>query len=170
MLVVVLWGGLTTNLIWCVILNWRNGTGYQYLSPSVRGAVPSRESETIIETALDAPSVEVVEHMPSTKTAPARVPLLSNYLLCALAGTTWYMQFFFYSMGETQMGQYKFSSWTLHMASIIIFSTLWGIALKEWKGASRKTITFVALSLATLIGSTMIVGYGNYLGGSGAGH
>jgi len=38
-------------------------------------------------------------------------------------------------MGETQMGRYKFSSWTLHMASIIIFSTLWGIALHEWKDA-----------------------------------
>jgi hypothetical protein len=33
------------------------------------------------------------------------------------------MQFFFYTMGETQMGRFKFSSWTLHMASIIIFST-----------------------------------------------
>jgi len=50
--------------------------------------------------------------------------------LSALAGTTWY----FSSSSipwATQMGRYKFSSWTLHMASIIIFSTLWGIALKE---------------------------------------
>ncbi len=73
------------------------------------------------------------------------------------------MQFFFYTMGETQMGEYKFSSWTLHMASIIIFSTLWGIALREWKGASRRTIVLVALGLRVLVGSTIIVGYGNYL-------
>jgi L-rhamnose-H+ transport protein len=26
-----------------------------------------------------------------------------RYLFCALAGTTWHMQFLFYSMGETQM-------------------------------------------------------------------
>ena len=65
--------------------------------------------------------------------------MLTNYLFCALAGVTWYLQFFFYSMGETQMGKYEFSSWTLHMASIIIFSTLWGIALKEWRGSSRAT-------------------------------
>ena len=57
--------------------------------------------------------------------------MLSNYFFSALAGTTWYFQFFFYTMGETQMGRYKFSSWTLHMASIIIFSTLWGIALRN---------------------------------------
>ena len=76
------------------------------------------------------------------------------------------MQFFFYTMGETQMGRYKFSSWTLHMASIIIFSTLWGIALKEWKGAGGKTKLLVAFSLLVLVGSTVIVGYGNYAGGA----
>ena len=77
--------------------------------------------------------------MPATLVnAVAAVPMLTNYLFCALAGVTWYMQFFFYTMGETQMGQYKFSSWTLHMASIIIFSSLWGIALKEWKGSSAR--------------------------------
>ena len=73
------------------------------------------------------------------------------------------MQFFFYTMGETQMGRYRFSSWTLHMASIIIFSTLWGIALKEWKGVSLRTRVLVSLTLLTLVGSTVIVGYGNYL-------
>jgi L-rhamnose-H+ transport protein len=46
-------------------------------------------------------------------------------IFCAIAGTTCYMQLFFYSMGETQMGAYKFCSGTLHLASIIIFSTLW---------------------------------------------
>ena len=65
------------------------------------------------------------------------------------------MQFFFYTMGETQMGRYKFSSWTLHMASIIIFSTLWGIALKEWKGAGGRTRLLVVFSLLILISSTV---------------
>jgi L-rhamnose-H+ transport protein len=93
-----------------------------------------------------------------------RVPLGMNYFLSALAGTTWYFQFFFYTMGETQMGVYKFSSWTLHMASIIIFSSLWGIALHEWRGASARTKTWLFASIAVLVLSTMIVGYGNYLG------
>ena len=93
-----------------------------------------------------------------------KAPMLPNYLLCALAGTTWYFQFFFYTMGETQMGAYKFSSWTLHMASIIIFSSLWGIALHEWRGASARTKSWLAVSLAVLLLSTVVVGYGNYLG------
>jgi L-rhamnose-H+ transport protein len=90
--------------------------------------------------------------------------MLPNYLFSALAGTTWYLQFFFYTMGETQMGRYKFSSWTLHMASIIIFSTLWGIGLKEWNGTGRRTKWLVTASLIVLVASTVIVGYGNYRG------
>jgi L-rhamnose-H+ transport protein len=163
-LIVILLGGFTTNFIWCVLLNIKNGTGYQYLSSTVREGAPHRENETIMESAIDAPSEEVVEHLPGLKAEPASVPLLSNYFFSALAGTTWYMQFFFYSMGETQMGKYKFSSWTLHMASIIIFSTLWGIALREWRGCSRRTIALVTLGIAVLIASTVIVGYGNYIG------
>ena len=75
-----------------------------------------------------------------------------------------YFQFFFYTMGETQMGVYKFSSWTLHMASIIIFSSLWGIGLHEWRGASAHTKRLLGLSIFVLVLSTVVVGFGNYLG------
>lgn len=90
------------------------------------------------------------------------VPSLKNYLFSGLAGTIWYMQFFFYTMGETEMGSFRFSSWTLHMASIMIFGSLWGLALHEWKGAGRKTMRLLALSLFGLVASTLIIGYGNY--------
>ncbi len=148
-LCVVLLGGFTSNFIWCAYLNVRNRTGYQYFSPTLR-----------------AEHVESPAKPVSGPVAPGAgaVPRLSNYFFSALAGTTWYMQFFFYTMGETQMGDYKFSSWTLHMASIIIFSSLWGIALKEWKGSSGFTKTLLFLGLLMLIFSTVVVGLGNYLG------
>jgi len=157
------------------VLLIRNGTGYQYFTSRVRGNEPA--AETAIETATDAPSREMakeatayrsgqtavmIEAPPSAK--ELRAPMLRNYLLCALAGPTWYFQFFFYTMGETQMGRYKFSSWTLHMASIIIFSSLWGIGFKEWKGAGRRAGQLLSLALFLLVASTVIVGYGNYLG------
>jgi L-rhamnose-H+ transport protein len=154
-LVVVLAGGFTTNFLWCLFLNIRNRTGGQYFRAE-------------IGTPETVPASDVSEGSGGTavlvKPAVVKAPMLANYLFCALAGTTWYMQFFFYTMGETQMGRYKFSSWTLHMASIMIFSTLWGIALKEWSGVSWRTKSLVALTLLVLIGSTVIVGYGNYLG------
>ena len=167
-LVVVLIGGFTTNFIWCVALNLRNKTGFQYFS-STAGRYEPVMDEPILETAIDAPSRQVVEHIPSAVTAdPPAVPMLGNYLLCALAGTTWYFQFFFYTMGETQMGRYGFSSWTLHMASIIIFSTLWGLGFKEWKGAGATALRFLTLALFLLVGSTVVVGYGNFLATTGA--
>jgi L-rhamnose-H+ transport protein len=86
-----------------------------------------------------------------------------NYSLAALAGVIWYFQFFFYSMGETKMGKYDFSSWTLHMASIIIFATIWGFALHEWRGTSLRARGLVAVGLLFLIASTIVVGYGNLL-------
>ena len=182
-LVVVLVGGFLTNFIWCLILLKRNKTGYQFFNSRIRGNDVTEEP--ILETAVDAPSREVVEHIGSshplrTSTAamvqaepaptPRSAPMLRNYLLCALAGTTWYFQFFFYTMGESQMGRYGFSSWTLHMASIIIFSSLWGIGFREWKGAGTRAGLLLTLALFLLVASTVIVGYGNYLGLTNMGH
>jgi len=92
--------------------------------------------------------------------------MLFNYAFAALAGVTWYFQFFFYSMGQTKMGKYDFSSWTLHMASIMIFATIIGIMLHEWRGTSSRTKLFVAGGLFFLVLSTVVVGYGNYVKGN----
>jgi L-rhamnose-H+ transport protein len=91
-------------------------------------------------------------------------PLLVNYIFSALAGLTWYFQFFFYSMGTTKMGKYDFSSWTIHMAFIIVFSNLWGIYFREWKGSSKRTHRIVLGGILVLVASTLVVGFGNYLG------
>ncbi|RYI00296.1 MAG: rhamnose/proton symporter RhaT, partial [Acetobacteraceae bacterium] len=86
------------------------------------------------------------------------------FLLCAVAGIAWYFQFFFYTMGESQMGQYGYSSWTLHMASIIIFGTIWGFALREWKDAVPRVKATVWGGVGLLVLATMVIGYGNSLG------
>ena len=95
----LLWGGLTTNFIWCMILNARNKTFGDYTNK--------------------------------------KTPLFSNYVFAALAGTTWFLQFFFYGMGESKLGNGA-SSWILHMAFIILVANMWGIVLKEWKGVNQK--------------------------------
>ena len=122
--VVILWGGLTTNFIWCMILNARNKSFGDYTN--------------------------------------AKAPLAKNYLLCALAGTTWFLQFFFYGMGESKLGNGA-SSWILHMSFIILVANMWGILSKEWKGVSRKTAVTIVIGIATIIFSVLVVGYGNYL-------
>lgn len=155
-LIVVLWGGFLTNFIWSLILIFKNGSMKQFTGEP--GMNPMRASHASGNTMVDFDPLD-----PSTYDRLSPRTLTANYLFAALAGVVWYFQFFFYSMGQTKMGKYDFSSWTLHMASIIIFATLWGMALKEWRGTSMRTKILVTLGLALLIGSTMIVGYGNYL-------
>jgi L-rhamnose-H+ transport protein len=152
-LVVVLLGGFTTNFVWCVLLNLKNQTGYQYFNARIRHRPSAPGKETHAGAAGEVPS--------------ELAPIWANYFFSALAGTTWYFQFFFYTMGETQMGQYRFASWTLHMASIIIFSTLWGWILHEWKGSSRKAHRLIGLGITTLLLSTIIIGFGTWLKGRG---
>lgn len=161
-LCVVLAGGFTTNFIWCVLLNIKNRTGYQYFSKTVRPEHAGLAGGG-------------GEHGPAAGAAKAAgtdlsVPWLRNVLFSALAGTTWYLQFFFYTMGETQMGKFSFASWTLHMASIIIFSTMWGWIFHEWKGSSKKAHTLIATGIATLIISTIVIGVGTYIKGQAGGH
>ena len=89
---------------------------------------------------------------------------LRNYFLSGLGGVIWYAQFFFYGMGTTKLGEkYDFSSWSIHMAFIIVFSNLWGIAFREWRGTSGKTKTLVWAGILTLSVSTIVIGCGNYL-------
>jgi len=160
-LVVVLLGGFATNFVWALILHLRNRTGREYLR-SARWV-----TSTVEQAAFAGPSTSAATSTSTLVRETVRVPLLKNYAFCALAGVTWYMQFFFYTMGESQMGMYKFSSWTIHMASIVIFSSLWGIGLKEWKGAGPIAFRLLVTGLTVLVASTVIIGYGNYLAARG---
>lgn len=124
--IVILWGGLTTNFIWCMILNARNKTFADYTNK--------------------------------------KTPLLSNYIFAALAGTTWFLQFFFYGMGESKLGNGA-SSWILHMSFIILVANMWGFVSNEWKGVSKKTRFTILSGVFVIILSVLIVGYGNYIKG-----
>ena len=120
--VVLLWGGLLTNFVWCLVLNIRNKTFADYTN--------------------------------------GNSPLFKNYLFSALAGTTWFLQFFFYGMGESKLGNGA-SSWILHMAFIILVANMWGISLREWKGVSPRTKRTITTGIITILISVFLVGLGN---------
>lgn len=122
--VVLLWGGLTTNFMWCMALNLRNRSFGDYRN--------------------------------------RRAPLARNYLFSALAGTIWFLQFFFYGMGASKLANGA-SSWILHMAFIIVVANVWGIVLREWQGVSYRTFATVLLGITTILVSVGLVGYGNSL-------
>lgn len=91
-----------------------------------------------------------------------KTPLLRNYLFCALAGTTWFLQFFFYGMGETKIGNGA-SSWTLHMATIILTANMWGFYRKEWKGVSKKTYNMILFGIGAILLSVIVIGVAKWL-------
>jgi L-rhamnose-H+ transport protein len=122
--VVLLWGGLTINLIWCIFLNIKNKSFDDYTD--------------------------------------LKKPLLRNYLLCALAGTTWFLQFFFYGMGESKLGNGA-TGWVLHMSCIILVGNIWGIVLREWQGAGKTAKITVGSGILVILISVGLLGYGNYL-------
>lgn len=122
--VVLLWGGLTTNFIWCLYLNLKNKSYSDYWNK--------------------------------------KSPLKLNYFYAALAGTIWFLQYFFYGMGESKMGNGA-SSWIIHMSFIILIANVWGLILKEWKGVSKRTLITVSTGISIIIAAIILVGYGNGL-------
>lgn len=122
--VVILWGGLVTNLVWTTILSIKN------------------------KSYLDFTNRET--------------PIVSNIVFSSLAGSIWFLQFFFYGMGESLLGNGA-SSWILHMSMIILTANIWGIYRKEWKGVAIKTKWTIAAGIVIIILSVFLVGVGNSL-------
>jgi L-rhamnose-H+ transport protein len=85
--------------------------------------------------------------------------LTNNLLFCALAGLLWYSQFFGLGMGQSFFEPNSVMmafSWSILMSLNVVFSNVWGIILKEWKGSGKKAVTYLALGMAVLILSLII--------------
>jgi L-rhamnose-H+ transport protein len=89
----------------------------------------------------------------------SRPVLINNLLFCALAGLLWYSQFFGLGMGQSffEPGSVMMAfSWSILMSLNVVFSNVWGLILKEWVGAGKKAVAFLALGMAVLIFSLII--------------
>jgi L-rhamnose-H+ transport protein len=90
--------------------------------------------------------------------------LVKNYAMAILTGCLWYGQFFFYGLGQVRMGKYDFTSWAIHMVMLVLFSSVAGLLMKEWKNCSKLTMRLLILALVVLITAVLLLTYGNYLG------
>ncbi len=146
--VVVMAGGFLVNCIWCLYLGLRNRSVGDFI-----GKNDGRRHDW---------------HGASLERPEPRGLLKRNYLWAGLAGATWYVGFMFYGMGTTFMGKFDFTSWPIHLAFVIVFSTLCGIAAREWRGVSRRTALCVAAAMFILVTSTLVIALGNRMA-TGAG-
>lgn len=79
---------------------------------------------------------------------------VNNLLFCMLAGILWYSQFFGLEMGKsffTENAVLMAFAWSILMSLNVVFSNLWGIILREWAGADRKTLVALGIGLLILI-------------------
>lgn len=83
----------------------------------------------------------------------------NNLVFCLLAGALWYSQFFGLSLGKgflTGSPALTTFAFCILMALNVVFSNVWGIILKEWKGCSRTTISVLVLGIIVLIVSSFV--------------
>ncbi|OJV36633.1 MAG: rhamnose/proton symporter RhaT [Bacteroidales bacterium 36-12] len=80
--------------------------------------------------------------------------IINNLLFCVLAGLLWYSQFFGLTLGKsflTEGSVMMAFSWSILMSLNVTFSNIWGVILKEWKGAKKRTISVLILGMLILI-------------------
>ncbi|MCI1731991.1 MAG: rhamnose/proton symporter RhaT [Prevotella sp.] len=79
---------------------------------------------------------------------------VNNVLFCLLAGGLWYSQFFGLSLGKGFLSESPALltfAFCILMALNVVFSNVWGIILKEWKGCSSKTIVVLITGILILV-------------------
>jgi L-rhamnose-H+ transport protein len=86
-----------------------------------------------------------------------------NWAMAILTGFFWYGQFFFYNLGHVRMGNYKLTSWAIHMIMLILFSIVVGAVLREWFGTRKRTKLIVACAFVVLVAAVGALTYGNHL-------
>jgi len=81
-----------------------------------------------------------------------------NYLFCAFAGFLWYINYVFFGMGKSQMGEFSFVAWGILMTLTIVFATLWGLYRGEWKRVSTKARALMWTGLIVLVFASFMIG------------
>ena len=95
---------------------------------------------------------------------PEKASLPVNWAMAVLTGCLWYGQFFFYNLGHVRMGNYKFTSWAIHMIMLILFSIAVGVVLREWRGVRSVTRLTVGFAFLVLFVAVLALTWGNHLG------
>ena len=90
-----------------------------------------------------------------------RGPILRNAVFASLVGVIWVIQFVCQKAGEPLMGDLKYISFAIVMASTILFSTIIGAATGEWKGTGAKTKLFLAAGTLILLASFCVISLGS---------
>ena len=125
-LVVVLWGGFAVNAAWCIWQNRKNGSFSDYC-------------------------IQISNFKSHRGLACGDQAFRGRaFALAALAGVIWACQFVCQKVGEPAMGDMRYISFAVVMGSCVLFSSVLGVALGEWRGTGARTRGVLAVGLAVL--------------------
>ena len=148
-LVVVLFGGFVTNLVWSAVLVARNGYTKQFLGEP--GINPMRAVATSGDTLVDFDPLD-----PSTYDRLASSTLLANYFFAMLAGVLWSLQFIFYFLSAGSKSEPDLESKMLQISLTLIFAALWGLAVREWRGTTSTTRVLAGFGLILVAAAALL--------------
>ncbi len=87
--------------------------------------------------------------------------LLKNAMLAATGGIMWYLQFFFYAWGASNIPQrLSYVNWMLHMSIYVLCGGLVGLALGEWKEVGGRPLRLLWAGMLVIIAAANLVGLG----------
>ena len=84
-----------------------------------------------------------------------------NAILAATGGIMWYLQFFFYAWGVSNIPQrLSYVNWMLHMSGYVLFGGIVGLSLGEWAGVSTRAVRLLWVGIIVIIAAANLVGLG----------
>jgi len=91
--------------------------------------------------------------------AEPRVILVKNTAMAAAGGTMWYLQFFFYAWGASNISQHlSYVNWMLHMSGYVLCGGIVGLALGEWRKVSSQPVRLLWLGMIVIVIAANLVG------------
>jgi len=141
-LAVTLWGGVLTQVLW---VGWGRMKKWKRMK-GLRGG-EMEKCVTVSHLGTTPP-----QHFSTT---------LANLLLSVSVGVIGVMQFFTQKVGEPLMGEMRYISFAVLMASAIFFSSGVGILLGEWRGTGARTRLCLATGIALLLVSFVCISLGS---------
>ena len=90
-----------------------------------------------------------------------RTTLMKNAALASAGGIMWYLQFFFYAWGASNIPpRLSYVNWMLHMSIYVLCGGLVGLALGEWSEVEGRPIRLLWAGIVVIIVAANLVGLG----------
>ncbi|HEY1579478.1 MAG TPA: L-rhamnose/proton symporter RhaT [Terracidiphilus sp.] len=87
--------------------------------------------------------------------------IAKNAAMAATGGIMWYLQFFFYAWGQSNIPDHlSYVNWMLHMSGYVLFGGIVGFALGEWVGVMRRSVRLLWVGILVIIAAANLVGLG----------